>query len=79
MAGASSSTRSVLQEQLDKVNELTVAELLKGKDRNEGLVAALQRETEILSAQKSMQMSGEVQMRSLLCCEASLASGGALP
>ena len=69
-----------LQEQLDKLNELTFAELCKGDNRNEGLVADLQRQLEILSAQISRQTSGEAQHHgSVLCCELSLASGSTLP
>ena len=72
MAGPSSS----LQEQVDKLNALTLAELYKGDDRNEGLVKDLQKQLEILEAQISRQTSGEVQHHgSVLCCQASLASG----
>ena len=75
MAGPSSSTRSVLQDQLDELNELTVAELLKGKDCNEGLVAQYEKQVDILTAQIKLMASGEAQMRSVPCCQAFLASG----
>ena len=73
MAGPSSST---IQGQLDKLNELSFAELCKGDNRSEGLVAQLQRERELLLAQIDRQTLGEVQHHgSVLCCQAPLTSG----
>ena len=69
MAGPSSLT---LQEQLDKLNDLTFAELCKGDNRNEGLVKDLQRQLEILSAQISRQTSGEALNITGLCCAVDL-------
>ena len=76
MAGPSPS----LQEQVDKLNALTFAELCKLDNRNEGLVKDLQEQLKILEAQISRQTSGEVQHHgSVQCCQASLASSTSSP
>ncbi len=70
MAGPSLSTLIELQGQLDKFNRLAAEELSKGADCNETRVAQYEKWVENLIAQIKLMPSGEVQTRSVLCCQA---------
>ena len=65
---SSSSTPNVLQEQQDKFDKLASNELGKGKGCDEGLLAQNEKRVDSLIAQIKLMPSGEVQMRSVLCC-----------
>ena len=75
MNGPSSSTLDDLRRQLHKYNRLVEEELDKVEGPDQVLVAQFEKRVENLTAHIKLMSSGEVQMRSLLCCQASLASG----
>ena len=76
MEGPSSSTLAdLLKWQLHKYNTLVDQELDKVEGRDQNLVAQYEKRVENLTAQIAVMPSGEVQMRSALCCQESLASG----
>ena len=75
MAGPSLSMLIELQEQLDKFSRLATEELGKGTDCSETRVAQYKKRVENLIAQIKLMPSGELQTRTVLCCQASLASG----